>query len=138
MDSFLFCDGIGDNYRTTMSFFNIDCTRMTDLSGYNLVEVSGDVNIHYRAELEKFFKKHLKNDFKNYIVYFNNVNYMDSIGLAIIIDFYKKVVKSKKSFFIVNNSEAVKKVFELTGLHEILDIFVSLEDLKKTLKEGNV
>ncbi|MCK5687406.1 STAS domain-containing protein [bacterium] len=121
-----------------MSFFNIDCTRMTDLSGYNLVEVSGDVNIHYRAELEKFFKKHLKNDFKNYIVYFNNVNYMDSIGLAIIIDFYKKVVKSKKSFFIVNNSEAVKKVFELTGLHEILDIFVSLEDLKKTLKEGNV
>lgn len=120
-----------------MSFFNIDCIRMNDLAGYNLVEVSGDVNIHYRAELEKFFKKYLKNDFRNYIIFFNEVTYIDSIGLAIIIDFYKKVVKSKKSLYIVNNSEAVRKVFELTGLNEILEVYESLEVLKESLKEDD-
>lgn len=120
-----------------MSFFNITIKKLDGLNNFNLVEISGDVNIHYRNELEKFFKFRLKNEYSNYIIYFNDVTYIDSIGLAIIIDFYRKIVKSKKDFYIVNNSETVEKVFSLTGLLDILNINSDLEALLNKIKEEN-
>lgn len=50
------------------------------------------------------------------------VSYMDSTGLGIFVAFYKKVTLEKAQFKLVNLSDRLVRLFEITGLSELMDI----------------
>ena len=52
----------------------------------------------------------------------SKVNYMDSTGLGIFVAFYKKVVREKASLKLVNLSNRLVRLFEITGLSELMSI----------------
>lgn len=52
----------------------------------------------------------------------SKVTFMDSTGLGVIIAFYKKVLKEDASLKLVNLSSRLTRLFEITGLSELMDI----------------
>ncbi|RHW34884.1 anti-sigma factor antagonist [Lysinibacillus yapensis] len=52
----------------------------------------------------------------------SNVNYMDSTGLGVFVAFYKKVVKENAALKLVNLSGRLTRLFEITGLSELMEI----------------
>ena len=52
----------------------------------------------------------------------SNVNYMDSTGLGVFVAFYKKVVKENASLKLVNLPARLTRLFEITGLSELMEI----------------
>lgn len=52
----------------------------------------------------------------------SKVNYMDSTGLGIFVAFYKKVIRENASLKLVNLSTRLVRLFEITGLSELMSI----------------
>lgn len=52
----------------------------------------------------------------------SNVNYMDSTGLGVFVAFYKRIVKENASLKLVNLSPRLTRLFEITGLSELMEI----------------
>ncbi|HEY4622702.1 STAS domain-containing protein [Solibacillus sp. FSL R7-0668] len=52
----------------------------------------------------------------------SKVNYMDSTGLGIFVAFYKKVIRENASLKLVNLSSRLVRLFEITGLSELMSI----------------
>lgn len=55
---------------------------------------------------------------------FSNVNYMDSTGLSVIVAFYKSVVANGGEIVLTCLSERLKRLFDITGLTDIMNIEV--------------
>lgn len=56
-----------------------------------------------------------------------NVSFMDSTGLGVFVAFYKKVMRENAHLKLVNLSARLTRLFEITGLSELMDI----ESVKK-------
>ncbi|WP_042476932.1 STAS domain-containing protein [Bacillus ndiopicus] len=52
----------------------------------------------------------------------SKVSYLDSTGLGIFVAFYKKVVKENAHFKLVGLTARLVRLFEITGLSELMDI----------------
>lgn len=57
----------------------------------------------------------------------SKVNYMDSTGLGIFVAFYKKVTRENASLKLVNLSNRLVRLFEITGLSELMSIEIDEE-----------
>ena len=59
-----------------------------------------------------------------------DVSYMDSTGLGAIVGFYKVVDEKKAHLKLTGLSPRLKRLFEITGLGEIMDIQSASEEVK--------
>lgn len=58
----------------------------------------------------------------NIILDFENVTFMDSSGLAVIVAFYKKVIQFNGNLKLINLSKKLNRLFIITGLNELIEI----------------
>lgn len=52
----------------------------------------------------------------------SEVNYMDSTGLGVFVGFYKTIKSNGGQLKITGVNKRLKRLFEITGLDEIMDI----------------
>ena len=52
----------------------------------------------------------------------SNVNYMDSTGLGVFVAFYKKALREDSKLKLMNLTDRLVRLFEITGLSELMDI----------------
>jgi len=55
------------------------------------------------------------------------VPFMDSAGLGVIMNYYVSAESGHRRFFLVNPSERVKALMEMTKVESVLKIFPTLE-----------
>lgn len=73
------------------------------------------------------------NDGKNKLIMdFQEVNYLNSMGLGVVAATLKKVKKNKGDLKLINLSPAVQELFELTRLTKVFEIFDSEESAVKS------
>src|ERR1043166_9689554 len=51
-----------------------------------------------------------------------DVSYMSSVGIRVLLKFYKQLQRMNGTFAVSNPSDAVKDVLELAGLQELLAV----------------
>jgi len=68
------------------------------------------------------------------IMDFQEVNYLNSMGLGVVAATLKKVKKSKGDLKLVRLSPAVQELFELTRLTKVFEIFDSEEEALKSFQ----
>lgn len=59
-----------------------------------------------------------------------DVSYMDSTGLGVFVGFYKSVNASNGHLELTGLSSRLKRLFDITGLGEIMDIQTINEEVK--------
>lgn len=59
-----------------------------------------------------------------------DVSYMDSTGLGVFVGFYKSVNTSNAHLKLTGLSSRLKRLFDITGLDEIMDIQGMSEEVK--------
>jgi len=88
----------------------------------------GEINIHTSAELRKTFDKFIKTNTKKLLVDFSSVPYIDSSGLATLIEMLQRLKKIGGNLRISNMADKVKNVFEITKVHKLFAIFDNRQD----------
>lgn len=67
------------------------------------------------------------------ILDFSEVDYMDSTGLGVFVAFYKKVKAANGTVKIVGMNKRLKRLFEITGLDDIVEIEMESGDVNGTV-----
>ena len=89
--------------------------------------MDGEINIGNSPELRKFFDDILKANAKKVIFDFSFVPYIDSSGLATLIEVFQRLKKVSGALRLCSMSEKIKNIFELTKLHKLFEILDTRE-----------
>ena len=104
------------------------------LEGSNVLRVDGEVifenSNHVKEEAKEIIKE---NETKKLIIDLSSTSYLDSSGIGVILSLFKFMRDNNGKLLIANPNEKVKKVFEVTKLNQILDIY---NDLNKAIEVG--
>ena len=60
------------------------------------------------------------NKFEAVVFELTNLDFMDSTGVGVLIGRYKKLKKRNKSMYISNPTMAVEKIFNMSGIYDIM------------------
>lgn len=99
-----------------------------------IVTLLGELDHHSAEEVRtKVDDRIEKNNSSKVIMDFSNVTFMDSSGIGVVIGRYKKVSMKKGVLCIVNAKESVKRVFELSGLFKIINLYSNIDEALKRI-----
>jgi anti-sigma B factor antagonist len=90
-----------------------------------------EVNINTSPELRKVFNDIVSSDNKKVLVDLSGVSYVDSSGLATLIEILQRLKKTGGKIRFSNMSEKVRNIFEITKLIKLFEIFDTNEEALK-------
>ncbi|MFC4025321.1 STAS domain-containing protein [Oceanobacillus longus] len=96
----------------------------------SILHVAGEIDAYTAPKLKEALLPLTKVDGRIVEVDLENVNYMDSTGLGVFISALKSTKESNSSLTLINLQDRVHRIFEITGLDEVIDI-------KATIRGGN-
>ena len=99
-----------------------------EANGINTYEIKGDIDINSSPDIREAFEKGVKNKMMKIIVNLNSVSYVDSSGLATLVEMLKKTRVYGGKLRISNLAPKVKSLFEITKLEKLFEIFETEEE----------
>jgi len=92
-----------------------------------ICKVEGEINMESSVELRKAFDGFIRLGAGKILLDLEAVSYVDSSGLATLIELLQRLKKTAGRLRIANMSAKVKSVFEITKLSTLFEIFQSTE-----------
>ena len=99
--------------------------------GVLVFQVNGEINISTSPELKKQFEKQ---PLKKVVVDLEKVNYIDSSGLATLVEILKKTKSQGGSLGLSGLSDKVKSLFEITKLDKLFLIVRTQDEAVNSVK----
>lgn len=91
----------------------------------NVAYLSGEVDVYTASKLKETLNPLAEEAGKDLIVDLTKVDYIDSTGLGIFIGALKSSEKAGTSLQLTGLNERVRRLFEITGLNEVIEIEVN-------------
>ncbi|MES2605185.1 MAG: STAS domain-containing protein [Pseudomonadota bacterium] len=109
----------------------MECTLKSE-TGFDLLELSGEVDLHFSPKLREKILGSLKIG-NPLLIDMENVSYIDSSGIASLVEGFQTAKSSKLAYGLLNISPTALQVLTLTRLDKIFNLFSSTEQFKQQL-----
>ncbi len=106
---------------------------ITNSNGIDIVNLNGRLDMMMSEELEKQMKGLLDAGADRVIVHLGRLDFLSSSGLRIFIECAKRINNIKGRLAFCSPSPSVLKVFTLTQLDSVFEIYLSLEKAMSAL-----
>ena len=93
-----------------------------------ILDIAGALNLYVASLLRDTVDKKILEGNTRVIINLQGIDYIDSSGIGVLIICTESLQKSGGALALVNASEAVKKVFALTGLEKYFTFFRNEKD----------
>ncbi|HPT87646.1 MAG TPA: anti-sigma F factor antagonist [Bacillota bacterium] len=103
----------------------------TERIGSNLVvTIDGELDLETSPEFRKVIEEKLDSykTIRHLILDLKKVHFIDSSGLGVILGRFKRITQDGGRMSAVNVSDQVKRIFELSGLLKIMNIYPDRKD----------
>lgn len=100
----------------------------SELSGTTVVAVGGEIDVYTAPRLRDKLTELVDAGSYRLVVDLEAVEFLDSTGLGVLVGGLKKVRTHDGSLSIVCTSERLLKIFRITGLAKVFDIYPATED----------
>lgn len=108
-------------------------TELTE--GVTLLYVKEDrLDANNSEELKGELRRLFEGGTKDLVIDLKEVLFIDSSGLGVLVSGYKNASTNHGSLKLSSLQSQVKSMFELTRLHRVFDIFVTVDDALKSYK----
>lgn len=97
-------------------------------NGIIVLAPEGELNLNTVPRLRSEFDALYEQGVRKLVVDFDKVTYIDSVGLALIIEMLQRLGQNNGSLALANMGEKTKYLFEATKIDMILSIFKSRDD----------
>jgi len=94
----------------------------------SVFKVTGDIDIESAPQVKKTFDKAITSASKQVVINLQEVSYVDSSGLATLVEILKNMRSHGGKLKLANLSAKVKGLFEITKLDKLFDITQSEEE----------
>jgi anti-sigma B factor antagonist len=95
---------------------------------YQLIELTGEVDLHNSPQVRKQLLAVVKSG-SSVIVDFSELSYIDSSGIATLVEAYNLAKNNQLSLTIVGAKGAPLQVMELTHLNKVFPMITSLDEI---------
>lgn len=106
--------------------------KVEDKGGLSVCYVEGEIDINSSPALKKSFDKLLSAKTPKIIVNLSKVTYVDSSGLATLVEILKNMRSYGGKLRLTNLSSKIKSLFEITKLEKLFDIKANEEEAIST------
>jgi len=93
-----------------------------------IVHVAGEIDVYTAPMLREHLDEHIAQGRTHLVVDLEDVPFMDSTGLGVLVGRLKLIRVSDGTLRLVCFSERILKVFSITGLDKVFQIFASLDE----------
>ena len=93
----------------------------------NVLPLSGEIDLHVSPRIAASLEAIIARKPDRVVVDLSNVTYMDSSGLAVLIEGMQTVEKYGGKFAIVGIQETVRSIFEIARLDQVFRIFPDVD-----------
>lgn len=105
---------------------DISSKRQGDTS---IVSISGELDHHTAANAREELSKIIEDEsIKNMVIDLSKLSFMDSSGIGVFIGRYKVLSKRNGIMAAYGLSGHIRKIWELSGLYKIIEIYEDLQD----------
>jgi anti-sigma B factor antagonist len=99
---------------------------------WTVVDVGGEIDLFSAPQLKERISQLVDEGSGRLVVNLENVDFMDSTGLGVLLGALKRVKEHDGSLAIVCPPGPVHRVLTLTGMHKVFSIYTSLADAATT------
>lgn len=96
-----------------------------------ILDLSGEIDISTSPEVRKSFDQLIKEEKKKVLLNFTEVAYIDSSGLATLVEMLQRLRRYGGNLRLSGVTEKVKGLFEITKLDRLFRIFPAEEEALK-------
>jgi len=93
----------------------------------NVLPLEGEIDLHVSPEVAESLRSMIAKKPKQVVVDLSKVTYLDSSGLAVLIEGLQKVQEYGGRFAIVGMQESVKHIFDIARLDQVFQIFPDVD-----------
>ncbi|MBF0571478.1 MAG: STAS domain-containing protein [Candidatus Omnitrophica bacterium] len=101
-----------------------------------LVVLAGELNMDNSNTLRVAFKKILKENSRKILVDFEKLVFIDSSGIATLIEMFQNLGKLNGRMCLCNVNKRIIGVFEVTKVQKLFNIFVTREEALRSFCEA--
>ena len=98
-----------------------------------IVRLSGEFDLHTADYFKEQIEDKLSSKINNLILDLSEIKFIDSSGLGAILAKYKQLNNRGGKLAIVNPTPQVKRIFELSGILKIINIYSSEQEAISSL-----
>ena len=95
--------------------------------GYAIIELAGEVDLSCSPEARKQILDHLSSK-QNLLIDLSEVTYIDSSGVASLVEGYQTAKKKKLKFGLIGVSASAMSVLQLARLDKVFPIHANIEE----------
>lgn len=106
--------------------------RVETKNGLTVCYAEGEIDINTSPSIKKSFDKLISSRTPKIIVNLTKVTYVDSSGLATLVEILKNMRSYGGRLRLSNMSSKVKSLFEITKLEKLFEIIANEEDAIST------
>jgi anti-sigma B factor antagonist len=92
-----------------------------------IVPLEGEIDLHVSPRITSTLNAAVKAKPRNLVIDMENVSYIDSSGLAVLIEAMQKVEKYGGKFALAGLQENVKPIFEIARLDQVFQIYPDVD-----------
>ena len=94
----------------------------TSDEGFELVLVEGELDIATAPRLISVLNRAVQEALQSLVVDLSEVDFMDSTGLALLINAHRRLTRRRKGFAVVCPPGPLRRVFEVTDMVDTLHV----------------
>lgn len=93
-----------------------------------VIDLAGEVDAYTSSRFREVMLDVIEGGTSRIVVSMRNVDYIDSSGLGALVGGLKRISERSGKIVLVCEKPQVRKVFEITGLEKVFQIFESEKD----------
>jgi anti-sigma B factor antagonist len=101
--------------------------------GTPVIELEGEVDVYTAPQLKQQMISLLESGSSQMMIDLTKVEYLDSTALGVLIGGLKRMREREGNLSLICPSPRIRRVFEITGLDKIFDIYNSEADAEEAL-----
>jgi anti-sigma B factor antagonist len=94
----------------------------------NVLPLEGEIDLHVSPEVAESLRTMTAKKPQRVVVDLTKVTYLDSSGLAVLIEGMQKVQEYGGKFAVAGAQESVKHIFEIARLDQVFLIFPTVDE----------
>jgi len=105
------------------------------LYNYEIIDVSGNISFDDTETIEKYISENISGEINHIVLNIENVPFINSSALAMLIKIMQKFLSSKISFHIMNANETIISLMRMTGVISHFEFIKNEESLLESLRK---
>ena len=110
--------------------------RALDEDGIHILQLEGEIDLETSPDLRELLGAQIEAGRSRLLIDFSGVTYIDSSGLATLVEYVQKAMKFGGHLALAGISERLRTVFDLARLGEIFAIYTSVPEAKDALAKA--